>query len=410
MIDPTVIKEAVDLAIGNIDYTGYGESTLVLDTLSCNQLLATDTNNYAGAGVGTNIGGSAWDDLVGKSTDKVYTKIISRLEMLDIKNMINDIESTTLKNNTIQFIELYTLQQVNASTDDKLKRYWLKSFDLKFNKLKVCGTNFLAGEGATCTWTVPDGATEAKFQAWGAGASTNAGCCCGGSSFGANGAYSELTIVVTPGDTYTLCAGCTCSQSCCSNYQQASGCMSGVIGNGICCFKADGGSTTNKLAMNSMRLSTGAGAICCRFQNNYCTSSGPCFCAYGEYCFDNSCSTCGIVPVHANCCVAGYCACGTDVAEVHKDGYRSLHGGGCLDTSFYGYHTRPPLLDSDTCANFVGGCSCGTFTSGSCCGGCLGNGWTKHPGHGGAHVQVKGGSNTFLSGQGTGGMIQVSWS
>ena len=38
------------------------------------------------------------------------------------------------------------------------------------NGLKVCNTDAGFGCGTECTWTVPAGATCARFQAWGAGA------------------------------------------------------------------------------------------------------------------------------------------------------------------------------------------------------------------------------------------------
>ena len=285
------------------------------------------------------------------------------------------------------------------------------------NKLKVCGTNWRYGQGATCTWTVPAGATQAKFQVWGAGMGTNMGCCCGGTSFGENGAYAEMTINVTPGNTYSLCAGCTCSRYCCSSETPGYGCMSGVTGTGICCLKADGAHCyqANCDDMNAARNLVGAGSTCYRFENLYCTSSGPCWCNYGEYCYDNSCATCGVVAVYPSCCdyVLG-CSCAT-TTEVVSDGiqftHRGMHGGGCLDTNNYGYHIRPPIIDSDTGLNFScdTGCACQTFTSGSQCGGCLGKDWTYHPGHGGTAGHTMGGANSNLGDTGRGGMVQVSW-
>jgi hypothetical protein len=283
------------------------------------------------------------------------------------------------------------------------------------NRIKVCGTDWRYGQGGACTWTVPTGATCAKFQVWGAGQGSNPGCCCGGASFGENGAYAEMTIKVTPGNQYSICAGCSCSRYCCGNETPGYGCMSGVSGTGICCLKADGAHCYNSNCddMNGVRVTIGAGGVCTRFENVYCTSSGPCWCSYGEYCYDNSCATCGVVPVYPGTC--GYtigCSCATDLAVV-KHGPTmvmcSIHGGGCLDTNNYGYHIRPPIINSDTGAEFTEGCRCQTFTSGGCCGGCNGRDWTTHPGHGGAGTHVMGGQNQHKGDTGRGGMVQVSW-
>jgi hypothetical protein len=282
------------------------------------------------------------------------------------------------------------------------------------NRIKVCGTDWRYGQGGACTWTVPAGATCAKFQVWGAGQGSNPGCCCGGASFGENGAYAEMTIKVTPGEQYSICAGCSCSRYCCSSETPGYGCMSGVSGTGICCLKADGARCYNSNCddMNGVRVQIGAGSVCTRFQNIYCTQSGPCWCSYGEYCYDNGCATCGVVPVYASCCYTAACSCATDTAFV-KHGptmvMRGIHGGGCLDQSNYGYHIRPPIIDADTGAEFTAGCRCQFFTSGGCCGGCNGKDWTTHPGHGGAGTHVMGGQNQHKGDTGRGGMVQVSW-
>lgn len=282
------------------------------------------------------------------------------------------------------------------------------------NRLKVCGTDWKYGQGATCTWTVPAGATRAKFQVWGAGQGSNPGCCCGGASFGENGAYSEMVIPVTPGAQYVICAGCSCSRYCCSSETPSYGCMSGVTGPDICCLKADGARCyqSNCDDMNGVRCQIGAGSICRRFQNIYCTDSGGCWCGYGEYCYDNSCATCGVIPVYPSCCYTQGCSCANPAVAI-KHGptmtHRGLHGGACLDTSNYGYHIRPPIIDADTGGEFTAGCRCQCFTSGTSCGGCNGKDWTTHPGHGGAATHVMGGDNSHKGDTGRGGMVQVSW-
>ena len=285
------------------------------------------------------------------------------------------------------------------------------------NYLKVCDSNWKVGHGpATCTWTVPAGASTAKFQAWGAGKGTNPACCCGGAPFGMSGAYSEIVIKVTPGDTYTVCAGCSCSRYCCSNSEPGKGCMSGVTGPGICCFKADGANTQNLTcgALNSIRVNIGAGGNCRRYQNPWCTDSGPCWCSYDEYCFDNSCATCGQVPVMADCCNQSYCSCATTACKEVDGvcyGHIGIAGGGCFDTNNYGWHARGPIIDSDDGSHWdcTQGCYCGSFSSNCCCGGCNGASWDWHPGHGGAYTHVMSGNNTHKGDTGRSGMVQISW-
>ena len=223
-----------------------------------------------------------------------------------------------------------------------------------------------------------------------------------------------MTLCATPGDQYTICAGCSCMRWCCSNETPGCGCMSGVTGPGICCLKADGAGcyTANCNEMNYARCAVGAGSACHKFQNLYCTDSGPCWCSYGEYCFSGSCATCGVVAAYPACCYTAGCSCATNTKAV-KHGVQytmfGIHGGGCLDTNNYGYHIRPPIIDADTGLEFVGGCRCQTFTSGSCCGGCNASGWTWHPGHGGAGTHMMGGSTDHQGDTGRGGMVQVSW-
>lgn len=288
------------------------------------------------------------------------------------------------------------------------------------NYVKVCNTNWKYGAGPeTCTWTVPAGVVCAKFQVWGAGIGTNGGCCCGGNPFGANGAYSEAVMKVTPGDTYSVCAGCSCQRYCCSNSPPGEGCMSGVTGNGICCLKADGAFcyNANCVEMNDMRVKSGfAGGQCHKNMNPYCTSSGPCWCNYSEYCFDNSCATCGMVPVYPGCCYTQYCSCINDSCKISgKDGpgrgHYGIHGGTCVDTNNYGFHMKPPIIDSDTGSPWSQGCGCNcqTFTSGSCCGGCSYRDHSYHPGHGGAGTHVMGGTTNHFGDSGRAGMVQISW-
>lgn len=86
--------------------------------------------------------------------------------------------------------------------------------------IEVCDTNNRKRCGTSCNWTVPSGVTRATFQSWGPGAGSGSNCCCGGSPFGANGAYTVVEIDVTPGEIFCLCAGCA---YCCFAYQTSHG-------------------------------------------------------------------------------------------------------------------------------------------------------------------------------------------
>ena len=287
--------------------------------------------------------------------------------------------------------------------------------------LKVCSTGWKYGCGpATCTWTVPANAICAKFQVWGAGIGTNSACCCGGGQFGATGAYSEMTIKVTPGDSYSVCAGCSCSRYCCSNSTPSHGCASGVTGNGICCLNADGAHCYNGNCYEMNRYRVGCsgfpGGECRRFQNPYCTTSGPCYCSYSEYCFENSCGTCGTVPIYPGCCWIRWCSCATTACEISGKsgtcrGHFGIHGGGCLDSNNYGWHSRPPVIDADSGSNMPRSCGCNiqTFSSGTCCGGCSYRDYGSHPGQGGHGTHMMGGATNHFGDTGRSGLVQISW-
>lgn len=418
-IDAATIRTAVDSAINAVDYSIVTTQQFNLNRLSCINEISTCTKNFSGSGSGGTVGGSAWNDLQNYNTETLFVKIIAAPALNAISKRITDLQSTVLQNNIKQYIEAYAKNAIdkkiasaaNQIIATNIGTYWFRSDTIGAgysNSLKVCAVDYNVGAGATCTWVVPVGVTQAKFQVWGAGSGTNPGCCCGGSSFGGNGAYSELTIGVTAGDSYSICAGCSCSMCCCSSSAPGYACMSGVTGNGICCLKADGASYCNSTAFNYTTMAT-VGGCCCRFQNPYCTTSGSCWCSYGEYC-GGSCATCGIMPIHPDCTNSRtWCACGTATKEIYKNGFNPLHGGGCLDSNLYGYHLRPPALDSDTCKAYTGGCVCATFTSESCHGGYLGASWTRHPGMGGASTHVMGGANSHYGQPGAGGMVKVSW-
>ena len=272
------------------------------------------------------------------------------------------------------------------------------------DQVYVCDASGNFRCGASCSWTVPAGATTAMFQAWGSGAYTGTGCCCGGTAYGNSGAYVVAVATVTPGDVFTLCAGCSpdCYPS--RGIGTVITCGSFVCGTGITLCAA--GACTGVLRQMCM-IHNGT---CGRFQARGNTASGACICNGGtDYCFASSCATCGIVEniadtdlrYSATLTVAG-CACGLP----------SLMPVTCFDTNHYGYKIRQPVIaPNHTVALNTCQC-CSTYTSGTCCGGCIcsaANGFTQVFGAGGTYTHVMGGGNSNCGDAGRGGLVRVSW-
>jgi hypothetical protein len=241
---------------------------------------------------------------------------------------------------------------------------------------KVCNTSCF-NCGFCCQWTVPAGVTRARFQLWGAGGGSSVGRCCGGSPFGATGAYASVIIPVTAGDTYTLCAGCAaCCRTCTNNYSlpggRCGGCQSFVVGNGLCNFCANGGPGRmgNWMAAygktNTNRLSSIAAE-----------SAGSCFCCFGAfYCYSNSCATCGQIPFVPGASYFGTTTSTTSPSIVY--GIRGMWPSISYDTNHYGTQCHPPVygFPSTSCCSFC-------WTS-SCCGNGFGaaSGYMQVPGAG----------------------------
>lgn len=258
--------------------------------------------------------------------------------------------------------------------------------------------------GASCTWTVPAGATKVQFQVWGAGAGTGSGCCCGGAPFGATGAFATVIIDAVPGCTYTLCAGCA---FCCyarRSQHTVVGSSSYVTGYDLTNFCAAGGCAG---VFRSMQLLHGSS--CCRYQAASRTSSGACICNSGtDYCFSNSCATCGEIPWTPDPDLTYY---GTSTTGTVY-GLPSVHSKGCFDTNHFGYFIHPPVISPCHTAQ-PDSCCCMTFSSGSCCGGCrclAATGVLCYPGAGGFGTHMMGGATEWSGDAGRAGMVRVTWS
>ena len=116
-------------------------------------------------------------------------------------------------------------------------------------------------------------------QVWGAGMDPNPGVAVV-VPWGANGAYAEMTIKVTPVIT-TQFVQVVQQACCCSAYDPGYGCMSYVTGNGICCLKADGEFcyNTHCESFRCVNVCTGSsGGGCWYWGSKYCTNAGHCWC------------------------------------------------------------------------------------------------------------------------------------
>jgi hypothetical protein len=261
--------------------------------------------------------------------------------------------------------------------------------------------------GASCSWTVPGATTKAQFQMWGAGAGSGMGCCCGGSNFGATGAYATVIIDVTPGQVYTLCAGCA---NCCyvqraqnSGYNNSS---SWVQGPNLCNVCAMGGFAGLYRQMQILKF------ICttCRYQVPGCQDAGACICNTGtDYCFSNSCASCGFIPYTVDRESTFYGCTTQAVNQVW--GFPSVMSEACWDTNHFGYFRTPPIINVCHVPQPGSPC-CFNWTSASC-GGCLCQGCFNvmpWPGMGGFGTHMMGGCTVTISGDaGRAGMVRVTW-
>lgn len=269
-------------------------------------------------------------------------------------------------------------------------------------KVCRCSGNSFFNYGACCLWTVPAGATRARFQIWGAGGGGGAGCCCGGSPFGSTGAYASVIIPVTAGCSYTLCAGCASQSRACSSSPgggRIPGCPSWVTGPGLCNFCANGGQG---------RISTWMSAYGrirnCRIGtigHNYC---GPEICNVGiDYCSSGCFNTGGTIPHVAGASYFGTTTSTTTPSIVY--GIRGMWP--CLFLFNYGgaCNVHPPVYGfaSTSCCTAYYNSTCTGINNQACCG------VLNIPSAGAWASAVFSGCNTACGDWGRGGMVCVSW-
>ena len=114
-----------------------------------------------------------------------------------------------------------------------------------YNVFHVFGSPAFCSSGCCCLWTVPSGVKRVTFELWGSGGNGHGACSCNRCHHyaGAGGGYyNSKTISVTPGWTYTICAGGVypCLSNECTG---CNGCSSYVTGCNLSNFCAIGGYT-----------------------------------------------------------------------------------------------------------------------------------------------------------------------
>jgi len=269
---------------------------------------------------------------------------------------------------------------------------------------KVCNTAAQFNCGFCCAWTVPGGASCARFQLWGAGAGTGSACCCGFSPIGGTGAYASVIIPVTPGDVYTICSGCA---FCCfadRAQNDADGCPSFVTGTGLTNFCAEGGEG-NLFCEVLTRCSLGpTTCLYCMFLGGCICNSGSDVCWNGPQqggvgvpasCFDN------LYPMISSCkTYFGSATSGTVYGVRGSFGHIAVN----YNSSICVVH--PPIYG---------------FASTSCCACCVNsttiqgctrsaaNGFMQIPGAGGWAGFKNGGATSCAGDAGRMGMVCVSF-
>ena len=272
--------------------------------------------------------------------------------------------------------------------------------------------------GICCLWTVPAGATFARFEIWGAGAASKGNVCCGLTMFGGSGAYASVILPVVPGCQYTLCAGC--AECCCYYCTQGSissgqGCASFVNGFGLNNFCADGGdpSPSNWLYKATGQQMGGIGGYCIIQNMANCgkvstiSGYGYCMCQWGGFCLNSSncmtdlfcCWTASNRTYYGNLTIPATRSCHFVIGAPGM--YNAMLAASTAD--FYYYFVSPPIvrITCATCsgcyvATTMGGCT--TYAAGA----------YQFPSRGGIGSNVCAGNMSYGL-PGAGGAVCVYW-
>lgn len=272
----------------------------------------------------------------------------------------------------------------------------------------VCDDSNLWNCGRTCTWTVPNGVTCARFQIWGAGAGTGFTCCCGFTPFGGTGAYASVIMPVSAGWSYTLCAGCAlCCCATAGGTNDTDGCASWVQGCNLSNFCAEGGEGSI-FCQSLVRCLSGV------VNNSNCVFLGGCICNNNSVCFGPAIQGGGQgglgVP---SCCFDAYypmiSSCKTFFGSATGGtvfGIRGSFGGIGLNCNGTVLVQHPPIYGFASTS-----CCCCIITTNYASGWCRSaqNGFLRVPGAGGfAHFKCGGGTSN-AGDRGKFGMVCVSF-
>jgi hypothetical protein len=297
----------------------------------------------------------------------------------------------------------------------------------------VCGddgvVNQYFSQGKDCTWTVPSGVTCARFQIWGAGGSSGAAGCCGGSPFGGSGAYASVIMPVTAGCQYILCAGCAlCCYGCWNCISNGNGCASYITGPGLTNFCAMGG--IGNLCQQMIDRDVyyyKTGIIDARPAYTCQSFLGYCICGTGS----SFCSTTISTPFNEavptiQCCGSGFSSNPHMMLPAYHSsalsygsatggtvyGIAGAYGESCM--AHYckcGYHKNPPIYGFESSSQCVFSLSSSTSCGGNYCSASATFGAVLAslllPGSGGFAMQVAGGCLSICGDAGRMGMVCV---
>lgn len=276
--------------------------------------------------------------------------------------------------------------------------------------------------GASCTWTVPAGATLARFELWGAGSSNAPPNCCGYTPSGSSGSYVSFIMPVTPGCQYVLCAGngaICCGYCGCISQTGACGSASYATGFGLTNVCAPGGRFNLNTEMCARLCSYGCTAAACGAAPTPYTWVHPCWyaCMISQgacigvcYCTslcNTGYSTCLPLGPQADWEIKG---CGT-IANTSFGGIWTIpvmYQGGFINTSNYGYGTFLPTYGFTSCLpynNYVYSGTCYPCAAGLMM--CTNN--RRIPGIGAMWVSAFGGTTGMYGDTSAAGLVRVTW-
>lgn len=277
----------------------------------------------------------------------------------------------------------------------------------------VCNTDATYWRcGASCTWTVPAGATQVRFELWGPGAGSGGSCCCGLNPYGATGAFASIIIPAVPGCQYTVTSGCAYCCYVSRATHNTNGSVTSVTGYGLCNLCAQSGSA-NLFCRGYEQIYNNCSGNCtfispqCAVWNHCYQNGGQCYCNSGTDLCMGSRPSCGLIP-------AAYVTQGfgqyygySPVSHERAFGIASIWPEICWDGNACGWTKHPPVYGfenvSQCCFQFNGTTAGGWRNSAWC------QDYMRIPGAGGSASAVYGGCTTNCGDSGRFGMVRITY-